>query len=144
VFDWDGHTDEVRRAKQDAGRAGVKVALSNPSFEVWLLWHFIDFMKYGCSQHDVAAALNKVWASYTKGPTTDFSKLPDNSDAAGTGIKYARQRSENARRYFCSHEESFRYPDDRPSTDVDRLLVSIIQAWHAAHEPGAQCPLLLE
>lgn len=40
VFDVDRH--DLSPARASARRAGVSVAISNPCFEIWLLWHFID------------------------------------------------------------------------------------------------------
>jgi len=144
LFDWDEHTDEVRRARQVAEAAGIQVGLSNPNFEVWLLWHFMDYMQCGCLKPHVDAALKKVWPHYVKGQKTNFNELPRNNDDPQQGVKHAIHRAEQARRYFGDHPESFTYPDDRPSTDVDQLLTSIIRAWESSHGPDEKCSLLSE
>ncbi len=43
VFDRDDNSNEVLlRAKQSAQKEGYHLAYSNPSFELWLLLHFIN------------------------------------------------------------------------------------------------------
>lgn len=38
-----GHIDNLVRVTQECRQKGIKVALSNPSFELWLLLHFAEF-----------------------------------------------------------------------------------------------------
>ncbi|MDD4729842.1 MAG: RloB family protein [Dysgonamonadaceae bacterium] len=43
VFDRDNNTDEdLQAAEQLAARHGYRIAYSNPSFELWYLFHFVD------------------------------------------------------------------------------------------------------
>ncbi|MDR0284606.1 MAG: RloB family protein [Propionibacteriaceae bacterium] len=131
VFDWDGRTDEVLEAKRIAAKSGVQCALSNPSFEVWLLWHWRDYMRIGCAQNDVLRELQAVWGQYHKGLQTDFAQLPRD------GRVKACDRSENAVR---AHENAGRrYPEDRPSSEVFELIGKIVAAYEASR--SSPCPL---
>src|SRR5262249_37711821 len=51
---------------QQARDNNVGIALSNPCFELWALYHFIDWDKPG-SQNDVIRALAKHVKAYAKG-----------------------------------------------------------------------------
>lgn len=45
VFDVDHH-HRTEEAIAKAAQLGINVALSNPCFEIWLLWHFEDYAKH--------------------------------------------------------------------------------------------------
>jgi hypothetical protein len=132
VFDWDRKTDRVREALELAAKRKVEVALSNPSFEVWLLWHFFDYRTPGCDQDAVKTTLEAYWSQYVKGRTVDFSQLPKGGrdDAINRAISVATEH-ERCGRHF---------PEDRPSSMVHRLVLAILAAWENAH-PGRTCPL---
>src|ERR1700730_6294733 len=38
-----GHIKNLRRVIQACGQKGIRIALSNPCFELWLLLHFAEF-----------------------------------------------------------------------------------------------------
>lgn len=48
-------------ALQLARRNGIEVAVSNPSFEVWLLAHFVRSSRMFCNGNAVIAELNRHW-----------------------------------------------------------------------------------
>ena len=133
VFDWDNQTSAVRTAMQQAERHGIRVALSNPSFEVWVIWHFQEFMTTGCLPGQVEAQLLKAWPDYTKGTQADFSKLPSGGTTAAL---------ERAMRADTAHAQQGRsYPENRSSSGVQLLVRSIIETWSKANPSGATCPL---
>jgi hypothetical protein len=123
VFDWDGRTEKVCQALQTAERyQKIHIALSNPSFELWLLWHFADFMNPGCDQKSVEEALSKVWLLYRKDGVA-FGVLAGH-------MADAMRRAESARGAHRRADRSF--PDNRPSSEVDNLIDRITSAWRAS------------
>ena len=72
VFDRDDNTNEMlSRAKQEAQRRGYKIAFSNPSLEIWFLYHFCD-QATEVSNCDSAMKLLKQ-----KGRLEDYEKNRD-------------------------------------------------------------------
>ena len=134
AFDWDGNTDQVRRAIKAANNSKIKVALSNPSFEVWIIWHFKQYRQYGCSCDDVALALKRCWPRYAKGDACDFAS----QYMIREGMEDARRQARNMRQFF--NDNGYTFPEDRPSSDIDKLINEIIHTWEQAR-PGEQCPL---
>jgi hypothetical protein len=134
VFDWDDHTDRVREAQKLATRYGVKMALSNPSFEAWLIWHFDDYYSIGCFPDDCLRRITKHLPSYCKGKDFDFTVL------LGEGrTRQACDRADSAR---DKHRREGRcFPDDRPSSDLDHLIKVLVDAWQIGN-PGEICPLM--
>jgi len=120
VFDWDDRTDQVAKALQEAKRVGVNVALSNPSFEVWVLWHFHDFMTTGCTQTQVESELAKYWRGYEKGHSLDFSRLT---------VERREDAISRAARAVIEHARAGRrYPGARPSSGIGELVEHIVGA----------------
>ncbi len=134
VFDWDGRTKQVRRAKQLAKKNKVHVALSNPAFELWLLWHFLDYTNPSCNQDETLKELQKVWPNYAKGMNIDFTILPPHS------CNDACHRSQKAREDHKRHQCYF--PNNRPSTDIDLLIKCLKSAWEDRHGSSSTCPIL--
>jgi len=129
VFDWDEKTDRVEQAKKmlrDAKKTArskncktqFHVALSNPLFEVWYLWHLTDYGVTGCSKNDVLTALKKQCPRYEKG------KIPPGVE--GHYIDASRR----ARKAVESHKREGRvFPEDRPRSDIAALMGSIVASW---------------
>ncbi|WP_328612882.1 RloB family protein [Amycolatopsis sp. NBC_00355] len=57
VIDVDDHAG-LPNAIIEAKALGFSVSISNPCFEIWLLWHFIDCTRY-MTREDLKAALKK-------------------------------------------------------------------------------------
>lgn len=116
VFDIDEHPN-VPQAKQVAGASGIKVAVSNPCFELWLLLHVRDSpgMQH---RHAVQQMLKNILGEYNK--HIDFGKFSD-------GYKQAVAR---ARRLHAIAELAGT-PGHNPTTNVHELTESI-----AASETG--------
>jgi hypothetical protein len=57
---------DVDVAVTEAQRAGVKLAVSNPCFELWLLLHHAECRAHCAGYHDVVARLKKHVPSYEK------------------------------------------------------------------------------
>ncbi|RMI04597.1 RloB family protein [Cellulomonas triticagri] len=119
VVDHDGRTARVEEARALAAKRGVRLALSNPSFEVWLVWHLREF-SLSCDQKAVEAALSAACEQgYIKGTQADFAPY-----AGRMGEALARARAQRERHA----RDGIQFPLDRPSTDVDVLMGGIVDS----------------
>ncbi|MFJ2608689.1 RloB family protein [Streptomyces sp. NPDC091279] len=75
VFDVDQFVD-VDQAVIDAGRAGIKVAISNPCFELWLLLHFTPQTGHVPTYKKLLPLLRKHVPGYDK-TRVDFAVYRD-------------------------------------------------------------------
>ena len=117
VFDRDEHP-HFDRAIGEALTAGVKVAFSNPCFELWLVLHFQDWdrpMDRHSMQHELRRLLPSFDPSGSK--RADFSAL-----SANVGLAVNRGRAMEQRRI----EE--RTPRGNPVTTVFHLVEHMRQA----------------
>lgn len=130
VFDHDGRTPRVREAQSLATRNGIAVGFSNPCFEVWLLWHVIDFMK-SCDQKEVERALLGSIPGYVKGSGLDARPFAGRLSQASDRAAKARAVHDRAGCVF---------PDARPTTDLDRTLSALTKA--ASRRRGGSIPAL--
>ena len=124
VFDHDGRKeiDQVcSRQRPDR----VKIALSHPSFELWLLLHFQDFppiAQRGSSESIIKKLRAAHWAfaDYKKGDerigATRFAALME-----GGGIEDAVRRARAVSSHFSSETPSHR----DPSTDMYLLIEAL-------------------
>lgn len=81
------HIKNLIQVLQQCRQKGIRVALSNPCFELWLLLHFADFPpedKLTCDQ--VAVRLRSAAGAYDK---TKVYKLPITDDRVTAAIKRA-------------------------------------------------------
>ena len=115
LFDveWPQNHPNLKQALDVAHRNNVKVAVSNPCFELWLALHFQD-----CA-----------WWIETK-PAERLRREHDNStDKRADGATYMPRRKEAARRARALDEEhrknGKRFPNDNPSSAMYLLLDSI-------------------
>ena len=132
VFDWDEHTKEVREAISWAEQRGIRIALSNPCFDTWLIWHFDDYMRVGCHAKDTDTKLHALWSSYRKGANNKWEDL-------GNGLHDASERARKAEQRFA--RDGIDFPDDRPTSQVLTLMDSITEGWVAAGKPRDSCPV---
>jgi RloB-like protein len=106
VFDIDEHPN-VDQARQLADANAVKLAVSNPCFELWALLHFQDRRAH-IERHAARAALQRHLPEYDK--ALDFARMyPGYTDA----VRRARALDAEADR----HER----PERNPTTGVYRL-----------------------
>lgn len=122
VFDRDEHP-QVPEALERCRASNVKVAFSDPCFELWLILHFDNFDRPD-SRHQVQATLAEVCEGYDpKGnKSTDFSKLMPN-------VRTAEQRAE----LQLARRESEGQPPRRPFTTVFNLTKELREA-HLAYK----------
>ena len=95
-------------------------ALSSPQFEVWFLWHLTDYQTTGCLGQDVDRAIAKWCPEYAKGARIPTKPLEGRYGDAARHAGDARAAHLRAQRTF---------PEDRPMSDIDRLMASILAAW---------------
>lgn len=66
---------------------GIRVAISNPCFELWLLLHFADASANEMSCNEIAAEIRKLIGVYNKGRIYD---LPIDNDAVEQAINRSK------------------------------------------------------
>ncbi|RCG30260.1 RloB domain-containing protein [Sphaerisporangium album] len=103
VVDVDDH-ETLQTALSAARRASINVAVSNPCFEVWLLWHFTDHRSH----------VNQVTL---KRKLRDFGVHGKNLPA---DFPYAEYTSAMTRAEACGPSDDFQLPAN-PSSSVGRL-----------------------
>ena len=62
----DSHISNLIRVLSECNKAGFKVAISNPCFELWILLHFADHRDGQCLCKDITDRLENVLGSYNK------------------------------------------------------------------------------
>lgn len=117
VFDKDEHS-RYKEAISNCHDVGVKVAVSNPCFELWLILHIKDWDQ-PVGPHDAQRELGKLRPEYHK----KGSKMPDCDDLV-LGVMDAEQRGE----ILLKRREDDDNPCGNPSTTVGRLTKVIREA----------------
>ena len=117
VFDVDEHPN-VKGAIDRALRKNVKLAVSNPCFELWLVLHFQDQTAY-IGRHDAQRLARQ------HGIVGGKEVRPEVFDQLEDLYEDARQR---ARMLDRKHDGDGSPPRSNPSTGVWRLIDSIRQA----------------
>ena len=101
--------EQVPAALKLAGDAGIRVALSIPSFEFWLLLHF----DYTTKQFDGCTAVKKALKKFIKGYEKAALPLSDLFSRIETAMKHAAR---------CHRHWQTGGGDRNPSTHIDELL----------------------
>lgn len=114
VFDVDEH-HRLDESLELAQKQGVRVALSNPSFELWPVLHFADHRSFA-SAASLAESLRQHMPSYDK--ELDCHKLRGK-------FTDARQRAEDLRR---QHDGNGKSATSNPATDVPLLVTALLDA----------------
>ncbi|MCY4294151.1 MAG: RloB family protein [Acidimicrobiaceae bacterium] len=116
VFDVEAPTQHPRllEATQMAYDNDIKVAVSNPCFELWLLLHFIDHESW--LKNDSCRTLLRQWDT-SQGKTVDAAVyMPRLADAV-----------RRAERLEALHESAGRkLPDNNPASGMHRLLLAVV------------------
>jgi hypothetical protein len=114
VFDRDEHADFAAGVDKCTAN-GVHLAVSNPCFEIWLIFHLGDFDRPD-DRHQVQACLSKLLPEYDpKGAkTANFDKLLLN-------LKQAEMRAVACR----TRRQEEGGAVQRPLTDVDKLTMEL-------------------
>ena len=82
MFDVDQHP-KMKDALAFAEKHQIKVALSNPCFEFWILLHFGRFATTGQSRNQIQRELKRHIPEYCKGGNYSHLLLPGVSSAVG-------------------------------------------------------------
>lgn len=117
VFDRDQHPN-FNGAIDRCRRAGVRVARSNPCFEVWLILHEEDYDKPD-GRKAVQSHFQKLRPEYDR----RGAKIPDCADLV-TRVRTAEDRAEKQIKRRRNEDSPF----GRPSTTVGRLTRAIRDA----------------
>lgn len=121
VFDTDfGKEPQIERARKVAERNGIRLALSNPCFEVWLMLHFRYSTKGYYSNEDVHNDMSKLWPDYRKN-LNSFERIQEKESEAIRNAEKLKSFHANTKGKEVKIEHC------NPSTDVDRLVKKLIQ-----------------
>ena len=111
VFDTDEH-ENLPQALEEARQSGIRVAVSNPCIEFWLVLHAREQTAY-IDRHVVQRLASELGLA-------DGKRIPDSArQALVEGFETARQR---ARALDERHDGDGRPPRSNPSTDVWQLV----------------------
>lgn len=116
VIDHDGR-EGIEAKRLQAVNSNVKVAFSNPCFELWAIYHFVA--NAGASScKDLQRLLKSLMPSYDheRGATLDYKKLKPLYDTAKTNAEKS-----------CQDRERDGVPLGKPSTDVYVLVDEILK-----------------
>jgi len=96
VFDRDNNTNkQLKEAKREAERHGIKIIFSNPSFEFWLLIHY-QLHTTSCENNEISTKLKKFIPDYRKADPEIYLITKDKIEAAITNsqniIEMCRKR----------------------------------------------------
>ncbi|MBM4039510.1 MAG: RloB domain-containing protein [Planctomycetes bacterium] len=108
----------LRKAQDLAKKAGIRLCLSNPSFEVWLLSHFVKVAKGYSGCDAVITDLTKHWQArfgqeYRKNDDQVYGRLADRTPNAIENAKWVRE---------THHRGKTDTVDCNSSTEVYRLV----------------------
>jgi hypothetical protein len=112
VVDVDDHAS-LERACIEAGRLRIDMAISAPSFEVWLLWHFED-MAASADGRALHRTLKSKWGFSDK-------NIPE-------GFPYGRYGDAMKRAGRCE-EIRARHSPPNPSSSVSALVEALVRAY---------------
>ncbi len=124
------HAKPLKEAREMAQREGIKLALSNPCFEYWLLLHLEKSARVYSTTDKLRRDLNRAWkklfrSEYEKTNPEIYAKLASGRDGAVA----------NAREMLKSDVDSENGVVARnPSTNVYRLVEHLLAG--APEEPG--------
>jgi RloB-like protein len=98
VFDVEqaGRREQLIQARALAGQYGIRLAVSNPSFEIWLLAHFVRSKASFADCEKVIDELNKHWRrefqlDYEKNDEQLFARLASRTQTAIDNARRVRE-----------------------------------------------------
>lgn len=119
VFDRDAHP-RFAEAVDMAKANDIRLAISNPCFEIWGVFHYRDFDAH-VHRHDCQRVLTSLCPSYSNSGSKvfdDFAAIENSYRDAVTRAKNSRKRRREERR-----------PDGNPSTRVYLLTEHILELY---------------
>lgn len=127
VTDVDEYREELITILPEAKSKKIQVAISNPCFELWLLWHVAD-CGWETTKGVQAKAVKAGVVSGKKGKTVEINKIEGQ-------YRLARKRSLHNRKTHVAN--GARLLEDNPSSAMDVLIDSLINAAQRAR-PGVE------
>jgi len=118
VFDVDENENKIKKAVEKAEENGIKIALSNPCFEIWFLLHF-ELRQTRLSCNDTIDNLKKYLPDYSKNKGI-FYEIVDKRDTAVSHSKKLNEIHQEER------NNELYSPDSNPSTQVFKLVEYIL------------------
>ncbi|WP_290856938.1 RloB family protein [Hamadaea sp.] len=115
IFDveWPQHHPNLHDAKQLAAARGVRLAISNPCFELWLVLHHRDYTKFATTD---AAESESRRLDGRAGKSIDSTAY----------MPLRRQAARRAERLEQTHRKNSTYfPDDNPSSQMHHFLRAV-------------------
>ncbi len=121
VFDAEERPDEMmlRNLRQKAGQHGIRLAWSNPCFEVWLLLHIVYSQAPLFSAAEAIRRLAAALPGYAKDQRSADRSMAELVPRIPTAMDHAQRLRE-------SHAAQAGGEFPNPATDVDILVRSII------------------
>ena len=116
VFDRDEHT-RFEQARQLAKKNDIRVAASNPCFELWAVFHYRDYAA-PINRHDCQRLLAQLCDGYR----ADRGKLFTDTDVIDNQYGAAVERAQRSLR----EREREGNPQGNPSTSMHLLMESIL------------------
>lgn len=126
VFDVDENEDKIQKAVEKAEESDIKIALSNPCFEIWFLLHF-ELRQTRLSCNDAVDNLKKYVKDYSKNEDI-FYEIVDKRD---TAISHAKKLNDIHR---SQRNNELYSPESNPSTQVFKLVEYILNYTQCAEE----------
>ena len=118
VFDRDGNTNEIIAHAFDKAGADIKVCLSNPSFELWFLLHFV-YSESPLSNPELIGKLEKHILDYRKNKEYYDELLSKRDDA----IRNAKKLNE----FHHKKDVDLNSIHSNPSTQVFEIVEDILK-----------------
>jgi hypothetical protein len=117
VFDRDDNSNEnLELARHLAARYSIRIAYSNPCFEIWLYWHLVDSMRIWTTSKQLKSEIKD------KNIIRNYHETDDYFDLLSDHQSKAIRMSEQARAYHERNGTKLYLRDSNPMTDFDILV----------------------
>lgn len=126
VFDVDDNEEKITEAVDKAKENNIKIALSNPCFEIWFLLHF-ELRQTKLSCDDAIDNLKKYLPAYSKNEDI-FSEIVDKRQDAISHAKKLNKIHQDQR------NNDLYSPESNPSTQVFKLVEYILNYTKCAED----------
>lgn len=117
VFDRDDNTNNMlNRAKTMAEKSGYKIAYSNPSFELWFLWHFVH------QKNEIADSQAVIRLLKQKGRLEQYEKSAEVYDELLPNQLKAIERAELRIKELVDNHDRVLCRESNPVSTVSELV----------------------
>ncbi len=125
VFDVDDNEENIQEAVEMARENNIKIALSNPCFEIWFLLHF-KFRDTRLTCDDAINEIRNYLPDYSKNEDV-FYEIADNREDAMSHAKKLNEIHQKRNNELYS-------PESNPSTQVFELVEYILNHTDCAED----------